>query len=364
MIIKGWPERRDECPQNLRNFWNYRDELSILDGLVLKGIRIVIPEQCKTEVLEKLHEGHFGIEHTKLRARDSVYWLQINKDVETLIKTCEKCQEHSRRNNKDVILPREIPLVPWTLLEMDIFTCEDQSFLLTVDVTSRFPVVRILANETTRSVLNAIKGIYCDFGLPKRVLLDNGPCFKSREFKEFHAKLNISVENTSAYNHRSVGSAEHMVQTIKQIMMKNGSNAWLAMLIYRATDIPGINKSPSEFLNGCKFRTNLPMVDLHKKDSETEIEKLYEKHENMPQYGKELPSIPVGSRVLYEKNPDSMKIKCPEWVKGTVSDKLNKRKYRILSDNDRVITRSRCHIKGYQTWSGRISKAPAQYCEI
>ena len=51
----------------------YRDELSILDGLVLKGVRIVIPEQCKNEVLEKLHEGNFGIERTKLRARDTVY---------------------------------------------------------------------------------------------------------------------------------------------------------------------------------------------------------------------------------------------------------------------------------------------------
>ena len=61
-IIKGWPERRDECPPNLKSFWNYRDELSILDGLVLKGTRIIIPEQCQEEVLEKLHEGHFGVD--------------------------------------------------------------------------------------------------------------------------------------------------------------------------------------------------------------------------------------------------------------------------------------------------------------
>ena len=84
---------------------------------------------------------------------------------------------------------------------MDIFTCKDYSFLLVIDVTSRFPVIRILPNETTKSVLNALKGIYSDFGLPRRVLSDNGPCFKSREFIEFHAKLNVSVEKSSAYNH-------------------------------------------------------------------------------------------------------------------------------------------------------------------
>ena len=97
----------------------------------------MIPEQCKNEVLEKLHEGHFGIERTKLRARDMVYWLEINADIEALIKTCEICQENGCRNNKDLVLAREIPMAPWTLLEMGIFTCKDHSFLLTVDVTSR-----------------------------------------------------------------------------------------------------------------------------------------------------------------------------------------------------------------------------------
>ena len=33
-----------------------------------------------------------------------------------------------------------------------------------------------------------------DFGLPKRILSDNGPCFKSREFHEFHEKLGVMVE--------------------------------------------------------------------------------------------------------------------------------------------------------------------------
>ena len=361
MIIKGWSEMRDDCPQNLRKFWTYQDELSIIDGLVLKGVRIVIPEQCRAEVIEKLHEGHFGIDQTKHRARDTVYWLEINKDIEALIRMGEICQEHSRRNNKDLVLARELPLAPWTLIQMDIFTCEYHSFLLTVDVTSRFPVVRILSSETTRSVLNTVKAIYSDFGLPKGVLTHNGACFKAREFNEFHLKLGVMVEHSSAYNHQSVGSVEHMVQTMKQILTKNGENAWLAMLIYGATDIPGVNKSPSELLNGRRYRTNLQIVDFYKKETEKEIEKLYEKRESLAQNGNELtelPSLMVGSRILYEKNPDNTKIKCSDWVKGTVKDKFGKRKYQILTDSDKIITRSRHHIKGYQTCSGRLSKIP------
>ena len=122
VIIKGWPQMRSECPLQLRDFWSYRDELSILDGLVLKGTRIIIPSACHDEVLEKLHKGHFGVERTKLRARDSVYWPSMYKDIENMVRSCDKCQEFARRNHKDPIISRELPLVAWTLLELDLFT--------------------------------------------------------------------------------------------------------------------------------------------------------------------------------------------------------------------------------------------------
>ena len=121
-IINGWPHIRSECGKNLQDFWNYRDELSVLDGLVLKGSHIVIPESCRHEILDQLHEGHFGIDRTKLHARDSVYWPNINKDIECLVKTCDLCQEHSHRNSKDPAIPRDIPIQAWTTIQMDLFT--------------------------------------------------------------------------------------------------------------------------------------------------------------------------------------------------------------------------------------------------
>ena len=194
--------------------------------MILKGTRIVIPKQCREELLAQLHEGHFGIDQTKLRARDSVYWSGINKDIEILIRMCNTWQENARRNNKDPVLPRDIPMSPWATLEMDLLMLDGYTFLLVVDITSRFPVVRILNTESCRSVLNALKGVYCDFRLPKIVITDYGPCFKAVDFVEFHVKLGIKVEKASTYNHQSVGSVERMVQTVKQIMTRNPENVW------------------------------------------------------------------------------------------------------------------------------------------
>ena len=110
----------------------------------------------------------------------------------------------------------------------------------------------------TTSVINALKGIYCDFGLSRKIISDNRPCFRSVDFKEFHTKLGVSTDTISSYNHASLGSAEQMVQTMEQIMVKNPQNAWLGMLIFKATMIPEVQKSPSELLNSHKYRTTCP----------------------------------------------------------------------------------------------------------
>ena len=100
------------------------------------------------------------------------------------------------------------------------------------------------------------------------------------------------------------------------------------------------------------------MIDFTQSRNEDPIEKLIQICEVKAKTGKELPKLDVGTPVLHDKNPDSTKIKRPKWCKGTIKGK-NPRKYEILTDDsDRVIMRSRRHIKAYLTRSGRVSKAP------
>ena len=58
IIFKGWPEYRKHCPQELWEYWTFRCDLVIENGLILKGDRIIIPETLRGQVLEALHTGH------------------------------------------------------------------------------------------------------------------------------------------------------------------------------------------------------------------------------------------------------------------------------------------------------------------
>ena len=50
IIMHGWPKKRTDCPAYLHAYWNYRDELTVADGLILKGTRIVILESLQCDV--------------------------------------------------------------------------------------------------------------------------------------------------------------------------------------------------------------------------------------------------------------------------------------------------------------------------
>ena len=60
-IQKGWPSNIKELPSKIQAFWTFKEEMTIEDGLILKGSRIVIPSQKQTEILKLIHEGHLGL---------------------------------------------------------------------------------------------------------------------------------------------------------------------------------------------------------------------------------------------------------------------------------------------------------------
>ena len=63
LIIQGWPKDIKQFPIPIRLFWNFRDELFLIDGIVVKGNRIVIPRKFQPDLLSLLHDdSHLGID--------------------------------------------------------------------------------------------------------------------------------------------------------------------------------------------------------------------------------------------------------------------------------------------------------------
>ena len=74
IISLGWQENRAHCPAHLMPFWNFRDELSVEDGLILKGQRTIVPRSLHAAALEQIHYAHQGAENCQIRAKAAVFW--------------------------------------------------------------------------------------------------------------------------------------------------------------------------------------------------------------------------------------------------------------------------------------------------
>ncbi|PFX13349.1 Uncharacterized protein K02A2.6 [Stylophora pistillata] len=282
VIHEGWPATREKCPQVLHDYWNFREELTIEDGLILKQERIVMPTTLRHDTLNTIHQGHLGQEKCLLRARSAVFWPGITRDVTNLVQDCATCQAYQRKQQKQPILQPEPPSYPWQMLSSDLFEFRGNQYLLISDKYSKFPIVRKLTNTTSRAIINHLKSIFAEHGIPECLTTDNGPQYASQEFCDFMETYGVEHVTSSPMYPQSNGSAERMVQTVENILKKcdnEGEDPYLGLLPYRTTPISSNLKSPAELLNNRKLRTTLPMpkrVSVTDSTSKTK-EELYQR---------------------------------------------------------------------------------------
>lgn len=57
----GWPENKEKVPQDVRKYWNFRDEISCIDGILYKNNKLIVPRSMRSQILKTLHSSHLGI---------------------------------------------------------------------------------------------------------------------------------------------------------------------------------------------------------------------------------------------------------------------------------------------------------------
>ena len=93
----GWPTYMPHTPL-LRQYWENRSHLSVLDDLLLYDDHIVIPRSMRLEILDRIRQGHLGITKCRARARTSVWWPGLSKSIEDMISKCVTCAKKGLEN--------------------------------------------------------------------------------------------------------------------------------------------------------------------------------------------------------------------------------------------------------------------------
>jgi hypothetical protein len=102
----------------------------------MRGMRVIIPQKSRQDVLHRLHTGNMGITKCRARARETVWWPGISQQIEEMVKRCEACiMEQPQR--KEPLIPSEIPERPSQKVAVDLFYLNKEWFLVVTDYYSR-----------------------------------------------------------------------------------------------------------------------------------------------------------------------------------------------------------------------------------
>ena len=347
IVAKGWPEKRRAVPHSIRAYWNYRDEIAYIEGLMYRGSRIIIPSALRRDMLNKLHEPHLGIVKTKQRARSVIFWPNMNQDIERLIEKCDICNKHRKANPHQPLIPHDIPELPWSKVGADLFQFKNNEYLLCVDYYSKYPEIVLLPDMSSATTISAFKSVFARHGIPSELFTDNGPQFANSNFKKFASDWEFTHSTSSPRYPRSNGQAERCVQTVKNLLRKaedSGNDVYIALLEYRASPLDGVGLSPSQLLMNRQLRTKLPTApELLKPlpipsqkaqlDKRQEAQKYYhDKHAVV------LPEIEK-DEIVRMRNPNTAK-----WEPAIVQEDLGNRSFRLRNDRGRIYRRNREHI--------------------
>ena len=95
--------RKNPQLRNNSSYWGVRGELTVNHGFLFKVERLVITSSLRTDILEKIHEGHLGITKCRERAKSTVWWPGLSTQIADIVKICHKCAESGNVQREPLI---------------------------------------------------------------------------------------------------------------------------------------------------------------------------------------------------------------------------------------------------------------------
>ena len=155
--------------------------------------------------MQQLHNAHRGAEKCKLRAMGSVFWVNANREIEEMVKSCAPCQHNKNMNLKEPLIPHDIQQKLWHTLRCGIFFWNNSPCLLLSDYYSKFPLARKLKNIRSNTIIAHLKSIIEEHWIPDKL---NKTQFTSALFQKFSSTYGFIHVTNSPYCKAMVSSKE------------------------------------------------------------------------------------------------------------------------------------------------------------
>lgn len=366
-VLNGWP--RKICDPLIQVFYSHRMELSVENGCLLRGHKLIIPRSIQKIVLDELHKGHLGETKMKEEARNRFWWPGMSVAIEHYVGACAVCTSLRASPPRVALTPWPYPTQPWYRVHVDFLgPINGRTFLVVVDAYSKWvECFDVSSGSGSRIVIEKLCEVMARFGLFHTICSDNGTAFVSHEFKQFCLRNNITHLTSPTYNPASNGQAESYVKIIKKAIksiLLTGVNTrdiniklLEFLLCYRNSVHSTTNRSPAEVLFGRKLRCRLdllkPTISAPSDPALDKVVKIKQCLQSNHYRGNRKVTFNIGDNVLVKQYKQQRHY----WSRGSVVKKIGNSIYIIqICNSDQTLKR---HANQLLKYKGEEDIVPA-----
>lgn len=323
MVENGFPTSRDRVDKCIQPYWQYRDRLCTIDGVVVLDGRAVIPTSLRQEVLRSLHAAHQGTSKMLARAATSVFWPGITADINNQRDRCVACWRMTPSQARMPPAEPCAPTRPFQAVAADFFAMQGMGYLVIVDRFSGWPHVTA-SRSGSQGLVNTLLSYFATFGIPEELSTDGGPEFTAKSTKSLLERWGVRHRQSSAYHPQSNGRAEVAVKSMKRLLTSHidfdgrvdNEAITAGMLQYRNTPDTDTGLSPSQIIFGKNLRDLLPIKPRTQVFTEQSVHPVWRdvwqqresalrqrfitQVDNLQPHTRHLPSLAPGDRVLLQ----------------------------------------------------------------
>ena len=150
VIKQGCPESKLDLPLKVQDYFPFKEELTLQNGVIFKGDRVVIPFQMRAELKRKLHSRHLGVQARQRRAGEVFYCPGMYKEIEEYVWKYPVCNTCHQGQQREPMISHPVSSRPWQVLAVYLFKLRGQDFLVTTDYYSNFFEVDKLVIKTSK----------------------------------------------------------------------------------------------------------------------------------------------------------------------------------------------------------------------
>ncbi|XP_011705972.1 PREDICTED: uncharacterized protein K02A2.6-like [Wasmannia auropunctata] len=220
-VRDGWP---DSISEEMKDYTSKANEISIENGILMWGYRVIVLFKFQKALLEEIHGAHLGMAKMNAVARQYFWWPKIDKDIESYVKDCEACRAIAINPNKSPLIKFQEAEFSFDRIHINFAgPFKGKTYLILIDAFTKWPEVFEMSNTNSESPYHPSTN-----GLAENAV----GCFKRGLLRALADKRNALLSTTTLINkylatyrnapHSSVGESPAKLMFGREVWLGPG----------------------------------------------------------------------------------------------------------------------------------------------